>query len=188
MVTLVDLWLPILLSAVFVFVASSVIHMAIPIHKGDFVKLPGEDKVLEALRAQNVQPGSYMFPSAGSMKECSSPEMVAKMKFGPVGNMNVLPSGPMNIGKNLAQWFVFCLVISVFVAHIGVVSLDRGQDFKPVFHLAAITAFLGYGFTNVTDSIWKGVRWSITAKFLFDGLVYALVTAAAFAWLWPELG
>lgn len=44
MVTLSALWLPILLSAVIVFVASSIIHMAIPIHKNDYRQLPDEDK------------------------------------------------------------------------------------------------------------------------------------------------
>ena len=54
-----------------------------------------------------------------------------------------------------------------------------------VFRLTGTAAFLGYALTNVTNSIWKGVSWGVTAKFLFDGLVYALVTAATFGWLWP---
>ena len=78
MISLVDLWLPILLSAVFVFVVSSILHMLIPIHKGDFKKMPGEEKVLEEMRAQGVQPGSYMFPYVGSPKEMCSPEMIEK--------------------------------------------------------------------------------------------------------------
>ena len=45
MVALADLWLPILVSGVVVFVVSSVIHMLIPIHRGDYAKLPGEDAV-----------------------------------------------------------------------------------------------------------------------------------------------
>ena len=188
MVSLADLWLPILLSAVFVFIASSVIHMAIPMHKGDWVKLPGEDKVLEALRAQNVPPGSYMFPMAASMKDCSSPEMVAKMKTGPVGNMTVIPSGPMSLGKPLAQWFVFCVVVGLLVAYVGRLGLEVGADRTHVFRLTSAAAFLGYGLTNVTDSIWKGVRWGITGKFLIDGLIYGLLTGVTFRWLWPALG
>ena len=72
MVPLTELWFPILLSAVFVFLVSSILHMVIPIHKGDFKKMPGEDKVLEAMRSQNLQPGSYMFPCAESMKDMAS--------------------------------------------------------------------------------------------------------------------
>ena len=185
MISLLDLWLPILVAAVFVFLASSVIHMALPIHKGDYGKLPGEDKVLEAMRAQSVRPGSYMFPCAGSMKEMGTPEMVEKLNRGPVGFLTVVPSGPIAMGKHLVQWFVFSIAVGVLVAYVAEVGLTRGASSMSVFRLTATAAFLGYALTNVTDSIWKGVCWSITAKFLFDGLVYALVTAAAFAWLWP---
>ena len=51
---LADLWLPIVLSAVLVFVVSSILHMVIPIHKGDYKKLPGEDQVLESMRGAGV--------------------------------------------------------------------------------------------------------------------------------------
>ena len=185
MITLLDLWLPILVAAVFVFLASSVIHMALPIHKADFGKLPGEDKVLEAMRAQSLKPGSYMFPCAASMKEMCTPEMVAKQNLGPVGHLTVMPNGPVKMGKHLLQWFVFCIVVGVFVAYVAHVTMTRGASSASVFRVTAVSAFLGYALTNATDSIWKGVSWSITMKFLFDGLVYALVTGAAFGWLWP---
>ena len=45
MVSISALWLPILLSAVIVFVASSIIHMVLPVHRGDYRKLPEEDRV-----------------------------------------------------------------------------------------------------------------------------------------------
>jgi len=48
MVSITALWLPILLSAVIVFVASSIIHMLLPIHKSDYRKLPDEEKVMDA--------------------------------------------------------------------------------------------------------------------------------------------
>ena len=103
MMSLTDLWLPILLSAVFVFIASSILHMVIPIHKSDFKKMPGEEKVLAEMRSQSVQPGSYTFPCAGTMKNMGSPEMVEKFKLGPVGFVTVVPNGPPAIGKSLAQ-------------------------------------------------------------------------------------
>ena len=186
MVALLDLWLPILLSAVFVFVASSVLHMLIPIHKGDFGKLPGEEAVLEGMRAQGVRPGSYGFPYAGSMKEMGTPEMIEKLNRGPVGFMTVLPNGPMNMGKSLVQWFLFSLVISIFTAYVATIVLPVGQDYMLVFRLTSTVAFMAYALGNVVDSIWKGVSWVVTLKFVFDGTVYALVTAGAFGWLWPS--
>ena len=182
MVDLASLWLPILLSAVFVFVVSSVIHMALPIHKNDYVGLPDEERVLEVLRA-SAPPGQYRFPWAASMKECGTPEMKAKFQRGPIGTM-VLLSG-MNIGKALGQWFVFCLVIGLFVAYVAHLCIPAGASGMLVFRVASACAMLGYAFASVDSSIWKGVNWSTTFKFVFDGVVYALVTGAAFAWLWP---
>jgi hypothetical protein len=185
MVALLDLWLPILLSAVFVFIASSVLHMVIPIHKGDYGQLPNEDELLAAMRDKGVKPGSYMFPFACSMKEMASDEMLAKMNQGPMGFMTVNPNGPPAMGKSLAQWFVFSIVLSVFVAYIGTLALPAGTDYMRVFRVTGTIAVLGYGVSSVPDSIWKGVSWKVTAKFLFDGAVYGLVTAGAFGWLWP---
>ena len=119
MVALSALWLPILLSAVFVFVVSSVIHMMMPMHKADCKKMPNEDKVLDALRANGVPPGEYMFPMPASMKDCSSPEMKAKFERGPVGSILIRPTKGMNMGKSLLQWFVYSLVVSTFAAYVA---------------------------------------------------------------------
>ncbi len=185
MVPLTELLFPILLSAVFVFVASTILHMVIPIHKGDFAELPGEEKLLDAMRSENVQPGSYTFPCAGTMKDMGTPEMIEKFNKGPVGFMTVIPNGPMNMGKNLVIWFIYSIIIGIFVAYIAGLGLERGASFMAVFRMTAAAAILGYSASAMVDSIWKGQKWSITIKFIFDGLVYGLTTAATVAWLWP---
>lgn len=185
MVSLTDLWLPILLSAALVFVASSIFHMVIPIHKGDWKKLPGEEKIMAEIRAQGVAPGQYMFPMCASMKDMGSPEMVEKMKIGPVGHTTILPMGGINIGKSLICWFLYCILIGVIIALAVTAALSRGAAFKSVFHLTGLAALLGYALIPIPESIWKGQPWGITAKFLFDGAVYAILTGATFAWLWP---
>lgn len=183
MTSLALLWLPILLSAVFVFVVSSVIHMALPIHKSDYRGAPNEESLRKALRDANIPPGQYMFPHADSFKEAMSEEMMKKFDEGPVGILIMRPNGMMKMGGALTQWFVFCLVVGTFVAYLTGLAVAPGGD--GVFRISATVALLGHGFTTVNDSIWKSISWSVTAKFLFDGLVYALVTAATFAWLWP---
>ncbi len=183
MVTLTALWLPILLAAVFVFVASSVIHMALPIHKGDYQKMPNEEAVLEQMRKLGVGAGQYMFPMCSSMKDLETPEMKAKLAQGPVGTLIVRGPGGMQMGRSLLQWFLFCIVVSVFVAYIT--GLGRGPGADGVFRMASAVAVLGYAFSSVCDSIWKGVSWGTTWRFVFDGVVYGLVTGATFAWLWP---
>lgn len=186
MTDLAALWLPILLSAVFVFVASSIIHMALPIHRSDYRKMPNEDAARAALRDAKIPPGQYMFPNADSMKECGTPEMQAKFNEGPVGLLIMRADGMPNIGPALLQWFLFSVVISVFAGYLTGVSIAPGADYMVVFRISGAVAMLGYAFSTVHDSIWKSVPWSITGKFVLDGVVYALVTAGTFAWLWPD--
>lgn len=183
--TLALLWLPILLSAVFVFVISSIVHMVIPIHAGDYKKMPAEESARKALRDAQIPPGQYMFPNADSMKEVGTPEMQAKFEEGPVGILVMRGNGMPNMGSSLLQWFVLCVVISTIVAHLAGIGLAPGAAGGKVFHVTALTALLGHAFTTVNDSIWKGISWSVTGKFIFDGLLYALATGATFAWLWP---
>ena len=185
MVDLASLWLPILLSAVLVFVVSSIIHMVVGWHKADHKKLAKETEALEAMRKLGVSPGSYMFPCPASMKDMSSPEMLEKYNAGPVGFMTVFPNGPPAMGKSLVLWFIYSIVISIFVGYIATMSLSRGADYNLVFRVTGTVAILGYAVPNVVDTIWKGVSWGVTFRFIVDGILYGLCTAGAFGWLWP---
>ncbi len=185
MVPLIELWFPILLSAVFVFIVSSILHMVIPIHTNDYKKIPGEEKLLEAMRRENVQPGSYMFPHPPTPKDLSTPEMIEKFNQGPVGFVTVIPSGPPAMGKSLGLWFIYTIIIGVLLAYVAGLGLERGAGFLAVFRMTAAAAILGYAAPAMVDSIWKGQRWGISIKFIFDGVCYGLTTAATFAWLWP---
>ncbi len=185
MVSLTTLWLPIVLSAVVVFIASSIIHMLLAYHRSEYKKLPGEANVLAAMRNEGVTPGFYAFPCAASPKDMKSPEMIEKYKQGPVGMVTFMPSGPPAMGKNLVLWFVFCLVIGVFVAYLSGRTLSVGAEYLAVFRIAGAVAFLGYAAGHATNSIWLGHPWSMSLKHIFDGLVYGLLTAGVFGWLWP---
>ncbi len=185
MVTLPSLWLPIVLSAVFIFIASSIIHMVLRYHNNNYQKLPNEDKILEFMRDSNVAPGNYTFPKASSMKEMGQPEMVERYNNGPVGMMAVFPNGVFNMPKYLTMWFIYSLVISVFVAYVCSFVYSAGADYRVVFRLASTVAFLAYAGATASESIWKGQRWSTTMKNWLDGLIYALVTGGTFGWLWP---
>ena len=186
MVSITALWLPILLSAVIVFVASSIMHMVLPYHKSDYRKLPDEDRVVDALRAAGVTPGpAYHFPHS-THQEMKSPEVVEKFKRGPIGLLTVIPSGAPAMGKYLGQWFAYCVVVGIVVACVAGRTLAPGTPYPAVFHVVGIAGFLAYGLGHVQDSIWKGQTWGVTAKHVFDGLIYALLTAGTFGWLWPK--
>lgn len=186
MVYLTQLWAPILLSAIIVFVVSSILHMVLPFHKSDYRKLPDEEKVMDALRAAGVAPGpAYHFPYC-SHKEMKSPEMQEKFKKGPVGLLTMFPSGQVNMGKFLGLWFLFCLIVGVFTAYLTGRTVHAGTPYLGVFRVAGTVAFMAYGLGQFVDSVWKGQAWSVTFKHMFDGLLYALLTAGTFGWLWPR--
>ena len=186
MVPLTSLWLPILLSVVIVFVASAIMHMALSYHKSDYRKLPDEDRVTDALRSAGPTPGpAYFFPYF-LFKEMKSAPVVEKLKRGPVGLLTVLPSGPPAMGKNLVQWFLYCIVISVFAAYLAGRTLGAGTGFLEVFRVVGTAAFLGYGAAHAQESIWAGRSWIVTFKHIFDSVIYAILTAATFGWLWPR--
>lgn len=182
---LTALWMPILLSAVFVFIVSSIIHMATPMHKADYKKLKKEEAILAAIREHGVEPGAYMFPCCESMKDMKSPEMVEKWKTGPVGMLTVMPPGGCNMGKSLAGWFGYCVLIGVMVAYIAWHAVTPGTPYLRVFQIAGAAAFLGYAVGGIPNTIWKGEKLGTTMKFVFDGLLYALVTAGTFGAFWP---
>lgn len=182
MISLASLWAPILLSAVFVFVVSSLIHMLLPYHKSDFGKVPDEDEVMAVLRKANIPPGDYAMPRADSMKEMGSPEFIEKCTNGPVLFMTVLKSGPMSMTSSLIQWFLYSVVVSFVAAYITSRAVAPGAHYLEVFRFAGCTAFAGYALALVQNSIWYKRAWSATLKSMFDGLVYALVTAGTFGW------
>jgi hypothetical protein len=183
---LVSLWLPIVLSAVIVFVASSVIHMTPLWHKNDYPKMPREAEVLDALRPLAVPPGDYFIPRASGMKEMRSPEFKEKMKRGPVAVLTVMPNGEMAMGRSLVQWFAFLLVVGLFVAIVTCRTLPVGTPYPRVFKVTGTIAFMAYSLALCELSIWYRRSWSLTLKSAFDGLIYAALTAGTFGWLWPR--
>jgi hypothetical protein len=186
MISLLSLWLPILLSAVIVFLASSVIHMTPLWHKSDFPKVPREAELLNALRPFAIPPGDYFIPRAAGMQEMRSPEFKEKMKQGPVALLTVMPNGPISMGRPLAQWFVFLIVVGIFVAYIASRTLPAGTPYMRVFQIVGATAFIAYSLALCELSIWYRRSWGLTLKACFDGLIYGLLTAGTFGWLWPR--
>lgn len=186
MVSLGSLWLPILLSAVFVFIVSSIIHMVLKYHNTDYRQLPNEDAVRAAIRAGNPSPGQYVMPYVMDMKEMEKPEVKQKYIEGPLGVLYLRKPAVVNMGPFLAQWFVFILVVSFFVAYVAAYSLAPGTPYLKVFQIVGATAFLAYAMGEIPASIWMGKPWVVAWKQVFDGLVYGLVTAGTFGWLWPR--
>ena len=178
------LWLPILLSSVIVFIVSSIIHTALPWHKNDYPKVPDEDKVMDAVRPFAIPPGDYLIPRASGTKEMRSPEFAEKMKKGPVMIVTIRQTGTTAMTKNLILWFLYSVVIGILTAYVAYHALPAGSDYIQVFRIVGTTAFLGYSLALWQQSIWYWRSWSLTIKSTIDGLIYALLTAGTFGWLW----
>lgn len=186
MTSLAALWLPIILSAAFVFIVSSIIHMGPFWHRSDYPRAARESEILDALRPLAVPPGDYMLPRAADHKEMRTPEFMEKLKRGPVLTMTVFPGAGFSMGRNLGLWFVYLVIVSYFAAYIASRSLVPGTEYLRVFQLIGASAFAGYALALLQMSIWYRRAWSMTVKSLVDGLIYAAVTAGTFGWLWPH--
>lgn len=180
------LWLPILLSSVIVFVVSSLIHMMLPWHKDDYLKLPKETEFMNAVRPLAILPGDYMVPRCEAMKDMNSPEFRDKMQKGPVMVLTVMPNGPAAMGKSLVLWFIYLVVVGIFSAYITGRALPPGTAYLQVFRFAGAAAFIAYSVALWQMSIWYRRSWVTTIKASVDGLIYALLTAGTFGWLWPR--
>ena len=180
---LLALWLPILLSAVVVFVISSLIHMLFKWHNSDYSALANEDAVREVIRAGNPAPGQYVLPYCGDMKEMGSEAMLKKYRDGPVGFLAIRPNGQVNMGKFLGQWFVLCLVVATMAAFLAS-QLVTPMHARAAAKLVGAVTFIAYGIGGISDSIWMGRPWSSTVKFLFDSALYAVGSGLVFYCFW----
>lgn len=181
MIPILELWVPILLSAAIVWIASAIVWMALPHHKTDLEPLPDEDSVMKAVGP--VPPGVYSMPY---VKEWSSatPEIKEKLAQGPSGFVTILKWSP-NMTKQLSLWFVHLTIIGVFVAYIAGRTLPRGTEYLDVFQITGAIAVLAHGAGSFVESIYWGRPWSTTVKNSIDATIYGLLTAGVFAWLWP---
>lgn len=185
MYVLAQLWLPILLAAVAVFIASSLVHMVFKWHNRDYRKLPNEDEVRAAINAGQPGPGLYMLPQCLDEKDWKSETVQAKFREGPVGKLLLRKPGPVSMGAPLLQWFLLNLVVAAIAACAVYGALGLGGDGHRAAHTAGVATLLAYGAGSVSDAIWMGKPWAATLKDLLDALIYAVVTALVFCWLWP---
>jgi hypothetical protein len=186
MVPLASLWLPILVSAAVVFLASWIIHMFLPFHRNDFDKLPQEDQVLDALRSLKIPSGQYLAPYANTPAQMKQPEYLEKRKRGPALFLTLAAGADLGMGKSLLQWFIYLLVISLFAAYLAHVVIAAGAPYPAVFRFICVAALMAYSLGHAHQSIWYRQRWRTTVHYFVDGLIYSLLTAGVFGWLWPR--
>jgi hypothetical protein len=186
MTPLSALLLPIIAAAALVFVASSVIHMMLPWHHGDYLKLPKQDETMDLLRPLNIPPGDYMVPRPDTVGDMKTPAYQERVSKGPVIVMTVMPNGQMNMAKNMGGWFIYIVVVGIFAAYVAGRALPPGTDYLRVFRFAGVTAFAGYSLALAQMSIWYQRSWATTTRSMIDGLIYAGLTAGVYGAMWPK--
>lgn len=179
--TIFALWLPILVSAVFVFFASAIIWTAMPWHKSDFSKTSDEEGVRAALKGH--EPGFYLLPYCIDQKELKNPDVQKKFIDGPLAYITVVPSGLPQMGPKLAMSFVYNVLVGIICAYLLSRTVGAEASYLTIFRVTGTVAFIAYGIAYIQESIWFGRPWSVTAKNMFDALIYALLTGGAFGWL-----
>lgn len=181
-----ELWIPIVVSAVLIFIASSLVHMVFKWHNSEYHKLSNEDAVRAALRAGNPQPAQYAVPHCADMKDLATPEMQQKFVEGPIAWITVRPSGPPKMGGALGAWFVYLLFINLIAAYVAQRSLQEPATFNQVARVVGSISLLAYAGGSVQMGIWMGKPWSSVMKDILDAVIYAVIAGAVFGWLWPR--
>jgi hypothetical protein len=185
-VSVLDLWLPIVLAAVAIFIYSFLANVVSPHHKGDWKELPNEDGMLEAVRGADIPAGQYMFPYC-HMKDFKDPAVKARYEKGPHGILIRWP-GAANMPKNLVLTFIYYLVVGACVAYAATLAFN-GRPAEPAFmdafRCTGAVAMFAYCLGCIPGTIWFGYSWRSTWMYIIDGLISGAVTGVFFAWLWP---
>lgn len=185
-IPITTLWLPILVSAVLVFFASYLLNAVLSYHRNDFRAVPAEERIMDALRPFDLPPGDYVIPYVGHASNLKSEAVQQKIAKGPIGALTIYPPNVMfNMGSQLAQWFAYTLLVSILAAYVAGRLLPPTADYLQIFRTTGTVAFASYSMGLMQRSIWYMQNWPMTLRQMFDGLVYALLTAGAFGWLWP---
>ncbi|HVG86976.1 MAG TPA: hypothetical protein VM820_20810 [Vicinamibacterales bacterium] len=181
---IMELWIPILVGGLAVFVMSALVWTVLPHHRKEWRKLPNEEQVADAIRAGNVTPGLYHLPHMNDMKEMGSPEGIAKMNRGPLVYMTVAPTGMPTMGPMMAKSAIASIIIATFVAYVAWHSLPAGSEYLQVFRIVSAVGFMTYCLGSIPESIWFARPWSSFFLQAFDALLYGLVLGGVFGWLW----
>ena len=146
--------------------------------------MPDEAGTVANLAAQDLAPGQYMVPHAGSPEAMKEERVRKAFEEGAAGFITILPRGIPNMGPNMALSAVFNIAVAVPGSvrsvpdagsrcglHGGLPGHGRGR-------LDGLRRRHGTGCDLVRRP------WSSVCKGFGDALIYGLLTGGAFGWLW----
>ena len=180
---LMNLWLPILVATIAVWMASAVFWMVLPHHVKDMRKLSDEDGLIDALKGLGVGPGSYSFPFCADKASWKDEELMRKWTEGPSGFMTIMR--PQSMARNMVCTIVVNLFVSIFVAYLTSQARVPGADFASVFQVAATAGVMAYLFGWMGSAIWFQLSKNAWISNAIDSVAYGLIMGLVFALLWP---
>jgi hypothetical protein len=181
-----QLWLPILATGVLIFVASSLIHMVFKWHNSDYRPLGNEDEVRAAIRHGAPAPGQYLLPYCADVKDMQGTEMRKKYVEGPIAFLTVRANGVPTMAPALTQWFIYTVAIAAITGGIALQTYGLKGDPRHAAHLVGVMSLLAYAAGSVQMGIWMGKPWRSVGKDVLDGVIYGVISAFTFMWLWPS--
>ena len=184
-VGLLALWLPILVSTVFVFILNFILYMVLPHHRTDFDRIEDEERFSGELKSHDLKRGFYAFPFAGSPVDAKDPEYQQRVETGPVGFLLIGPNRMSPSPKQLVQQLVYIAALITVVAYIAGQALAPGTEYLKVFQIVGASTFVAFAGAHFVWPIWYYHKWSVAVKSAFDALVSSLAVAGVFGWLWP---
>jgi hypothetical protein len=181
---LAQLWLPILLSAMAVFILSAASHMVLPWRKGEWRRITDFETLQAALRG--LAPGSYSFPAAPEPREQMKPEWQERWARGPSGWITISPHRPIAMGKNMGLSFLVFVAVGVVAAYVSWHAVGRSAHYRAVFRIVGTVATMSLGLGSIFQSIWYDRPWRAYLSDVLDAVLFGLVMAGLFGWLWPR--
>ena len=179
--TVLGLWLPILVSAIAMFLASFLVSAVLKYHNKDYRRTADEDAVRAALGGS--EPGFYIVPFCLDPAEMSNPEVHKKFEEGPLAYITVAPNGVPSMAPRMILMLGYFLLVGVLCAYFVSRTLAPGAEYLSVFRVAGTVAFVANSFALIPESIWFNRPWSMTAKNFVDALIYAVLAGGIFGWL-----
>jgi len=178
---IIELWFPILVSAVICWIMSALIWAALKYHNSDYKQIADEEAARAALKGN--KPGYYLLPYCLDQAELKKPEVKQKYDEGPLAYITMLPNGVPPMGPKMIGMVLYFLAVGVLCAYFVTFAVAPGADYLAVFRVASTVAFLANSVALIPESIWFGRPWGMTVKTFVDALIYGLLTGGVFGWL-----
>jgi hypothetical protein len=143
-----------LAAGVVVFFWGAISHMALPIGTMGIRSIPGEEKVVAAIKDAIHEPGFYFIPGRDMNKTMSMSEeeaYAAKLRQGPSGVMVIHPEGSDSMSP---RQLLTELGSSIFAALLAALVLTQVRS-GYIGRVLIVTAMGLFGFTSVLVSYWN---------------------------------